>query len=394
MRILIVNNFARITGGADLHCLELAEGLRERGHEVAFLATRDPNNQETQGAFVSLSVSNATRSAVTGASAMQVAARSLWNREAAKATDVLVTRFKPDVVHLHKLYVQLSVAPVVIAGRHGIPLVQTVHDYEFTAAATTDATCGWIDRVEPQARYRLLNTLLYATKRLAHRPRVTEWIAVSRSTAAVYEASGITASVLPNFTLAVSDSGKLPDFDRRHGVLYFGRLSEEKGLADVLAMATATPELEFKIAGQGPLQELVESAAASSPNIRYLGSLSPSDVIDQLRAARIVVMPSRWQEPGPLASLEAMAQGVPVVAYANGGLAEYVGDARAGLVIRESASELTRAVTSLYHDRERWQELSDAGPVAVAERHSRGRYLDALERLYAQAVAGGHASST
>ena len=52
IRVLIVNNFARITGGADLHCLELTDGLRERGHEVRWLATRSDENLENAGAFV------------------------------------------------------------------------------------------------------------------------------------------------------------------------------------------------------------------------------------------------------------------------------------------------------------------------------------------------------
>ena len=47
LRVLIVNNYARITGGADLQCLKITEGLRHRGHEVRWLATESTANVET-----------------------------------------------------------------------------------------------------------------------------------------------------------------------------------------------------------------------------------------------------------------------------------------------------------------------------------------------------------
>src|ERR1700761_8683387 len=138
MRILLVNKYARVTGGSDLHCLELARGLRERGHEVAFLSTADAGNMDRVGAFVPRTVSNATREALAPAAAAKVAARSLWNRTAAAATRRSIDDFRPDVVHLHKLYPQLSVAPVVAASSRRVPLVQTLHDYEFISASPLD----------------------------------------------------------------------------------------------------------------------------------------------------------------------------------------------------------------------------------------------------------------
>jgi glycosyltransferase involved in cell wall biosynthesis len=383
----MVNNFARITGGADVHCLQLSEGLRARGHDVAFLATADPRNSEDRGEFVPLTVSNATRDHLTGRGAVGVAARALWNPHAARATQSLIRRFRPDVAHLHKLYVQLSVAPVVIASRSGVPLVQTVHDYEFIAAAATDATGGWLDHVETRAQYKLLNTLVYGVKRRIHRPRVATWIAVSRATAAVYAAAGIETTVLPNFTLKAGGQSPSPRFEDRRGVLYVGRLAEEKGVVHVLELASRAPELPVMIAGQGPLESMVRDIAGCQPNVDYLGNLAAAEVATILRAARIVLIPSLWQEPGPLAALEAMAHGTPIIAYANGGLAEYVGDARAGAVITPEASALVQSTRELYHDRSRWEALARGGPEAVSATHSLELYLDSLEQIYARAAA-------
>jgi glycosyltransferase involved in cell wall biosynthesis len=98
--------------------------------------------------------------------------------------------------------------------------------------------------------------------------------------------------------------------------------------------------------------------------------------------ARLVVIPSLWDEPGPLSALEAMATGTPIVAYAKGGLAEYVSDARAGVVIAPDVQTLVDATTNLYDDRDRWEHFARSGPEAARATHSIDRYLDSLEHVY------------
>jgi glycosyltransferase involved in cell wall biosynthesis len=366
--------------------MQLAEGLRARGHQVAFLATAHPLNTEETGEFVPLTVTNASRDHLSGRAAIGVALRAVWNPDAASAMRALIRRLKPDLVHGHKLYVQLSVAPVVVAASHGVPVVQTVHDYEFTAADSTDASGGWIDRGQPRPEYRLLNTLIYGVKRHVHRPRVAAWIAVSRSTAAIYSAAGIDTTVIPNFTKAPPSSAPVAGFRERHGVLFVGRLSREKGVTHLLELASHAPELPIAIGGQGPLDQLVLSAAKTSPNVEYLGALRPSEVTARLRSARLVVMPSLWQEPAGLAALEAMAQGTPVIAYNTGGLAEYLTDSGAGVVIPPLTTALVGAVRELYTDPRQWAAVAKRGPEAISTTHDLQRYLDRLELVYARAA--------
>jgi glycosyltransferase involved in cell wall biosynthesis len=380
MRIALVNKYARVTGGADLHCLELAKGLRERGHEVAFLSTADDRNLDQQGIFVPITVSNDTRGEIGGARAAAIAGRALWNRSAAAATKALVSSLRPDVVHVHKLYPQLSVAPVVVAAARGIPIVQTVHDYEFISASALDDTACWVDRDEERLTYRALNTMLFGIKRLVHTPRVDNWIAVSRSTAGAYRERGLATMVLPNFTRELTAG--TTRFDDRKGVLFIGRLSEEKGLRHVLDLPKHLPEIPIVVAGEGPLLGEVESATQAFLCITYLGKLDREAVARQLLSARLVIMPSLWREPGPLAALEAMAAGTPLIAYANGGLAEYISDAAAGIVVEPSTSLLADAITSLYDDRKRWERFSADARAAVHRDHTLSVYLDRLEKIY------------
>jgi hypothetical protein len=61
MRVVLVNKYAHLTGGADQHCLGLAEALVRRGHEVMFMSTRDERNVVDNGVFVRCSVTHSSR---------------------------------------------------------------------------------------------------------------------------------------------------------------------------------------------------------------------------------------------------------------------------------------------------------------------------------------------
>ena len=106
----------------------------------------------------------------------------------------------------------------------------------------------------------------------------------------------------------------------RH-VLYAGRLSREKGVADAVA-ACREAGLPLVVAGEGPAEaELRELAGA---DVRFTGRVGAEALAELRRDAAVAVVPSRYAEILPLAALEAMAAGVPVVAARSGGLAELV----------------------------------------------------------------------
>jgi glycosyltransferase involved in cell wall biosynthesis len=380
MRVAIVNNFARVTGGADSHCLDLAVALRRRGHEVAFLATKDSRNIEGQGAFISCHITRETRDSVKGTAAARVAARSFWNQEAARAMRTLAREFEPDLVHVHKIYPQLSVAPVVIARRLGLPVVQTVHDYELISASALDDKGSVLDRRESSFRYRALNDATFPIRRLVHVPRVQRWVAVSRSVAGHLATKGITAEVIPNFVQPPWD--RAPETDRR-GVAYVGRLSPEKGVLHVLEVAATLPQVEITIAGDGPLAGMVSSRASALANLHYAGPLRRDQVVEVMARSLAILIPSLWEEPGGITALEAASTGTPVIAYRHGGLAEYVEQADSGLVIEPSQRRLREAILELSEDEARWRRLSAAGPTAIAERHSPDRCVGMYEEVYA-----------
>lgn len=382
MRVLIVNKFAHVRGGADRHCLELADALAAAGHQVALLSTAGDGNRVLPGAFVPCSVTAESRGRLDAAEAQRAARRCLWNTTAAVAARRLIQDLSPHVVHLHKLYPQLSVSPAVVAARRRIPVVQTLHDYDLLTGAALD------DRAHPpppaalSASDRLLAPALRAVHATLHRRAVDAWVAGSDHVARAYGRIGLQAQVLALPTAAPDGLPRI-SFAERRGVVFAGRLAPHKGVLDVVELARRAPQLEVTVLGPGPLTDVVRERARWLPNLLVLGDLRTADVWPRLAAARVAVVPSRWAEPVGLTALEAMAVGTPVVAYRVGGLAEEVSAAGGGIVIDSDPAALTAAAVGLHSDETRWTALSQAGRAHIAREHAPARYVERLLEVYA-----------
>lgn len=167
-------------------------------------------------------------------------------------------------------------------------------------------------------------------------------------------------------------------------VLALGRLSPEKGHAVLLdAWAEAAPERAVLcLVGDGASADALRRRAATLPpgGVRFLGWRS--DPARCLGAADLFVLPS-LREGLPLAVLEAMAAGVPVVASAVGGVPEALGGGWCGtLVPPGDAGALARALRSALADLAAARATAQAALERVRERYDVGRQVEALEALW------------
>lgn len=383
LRVLMVNKFARVTGGADRCALSLTDALRLRGHDVRWVSTTSPANVEC-GWFVPALATSETRDALPMRARAAAARVALWNRSAYQATCEAIDSFRPDVVHAHKLYPQLSVAPIVAASRRGVPIVQTVHDYEFMSANPLDFSGRRVDRTETRASYRALNTALFVAKRRFHVTRVSRWIAPSRAIAMRYrDATGIDPRFITQFVDPVFITNR--KFDERSGIGFAGRLAPEKGIGH-LARAAALTREDFFIAGTGS-----EADRLSQPNIHLVGWVD--GVTGFFSERRVVVIPSTSQENAPVVMFEAMLAGTPLVVYAVGGLAEYVHDAGAGVAVDPHPEALAAGIEYVLSDAEQWESMSAAGYAAARERYTAEQALPLIEAEYERAIAALKPSS-
>jgi len=253
----------------------------------------------------------------------------------------LLASERPDVLHLHNPYPLLSPWVVRTAHAHGVPVVQTVHNFRHVCVSGVFSRQGrpcqdcvgraWAAPAVRHACYRgsRAQSVVMATALAAHRGtwrRVDRFLALNPTLGRHLATLGVPDDrvvVRPN---VVADPG-------RHavagdGFLFAGRLSAEKGVTLLLDAWSRHPDGtlgRLSIAGDGPLRPAVEAAAAARTDVAYLGRLDPAGVTESMRRAAVVVVPSTCPEVCPMALIEALANGRPVLATANGGLPWLIG---------------------------------------------------------------------
>lgn len=171
-------------------------------------------------------------------------------------------------------------------------------------------------------------------------------------------------------------------------ILFVGRLVEKKGVPHLLA-ALRQIDLEgvrLRIVGDGPLRADLERAAVGLP-VSFVGALGRAELAVEYGAADVVVFPSVPAASGdqdglPVALLEAMGAGAPVIASRLPGLADAVQDGRSGLLVTPgSPTELAGALRSVLADSALRDELGK-GAAERAEEYSVAsigrRYVDLL----------------
>jgi glycosyltransferase involved in cell wall biosynthesis len=148
---------------------------------------------------------------------------------------------------------------------------------------------------------------------------------------------------------------------------FVGRLVGEKGVGDVLALAEAHPEWTVGVAGDGPLRSDVVNA---TPNVTWLGALPAAEMSSFYDNVDVVVVPSRstptWTEQFGRVIIEALANGVPVVAYDSGEIPWVASVTGALLVPEGDVAALATAVHDLFADDDAWRRAAEQGRDAVA----------------------------
>ncbi len=174
------------------------------------------------------------------------------------------------------------------------------------------------------------------------------------------------------FSPREEDTGATADFRRTHGippgarvVTYVGRVSAEKGWEDLPGLAATLAEGDvLLVCGDGPDRARLEAALAAScrPGTWHItGFLSPDHIRIAMQVADVLVLPSRREAFGGVL-LEAMASGLPAVAYAHGEIAEVAGKPPAVCLVGvRDTNGLAGAVRNLLNDDKKRAELVERG---------------------------------
>ena len=379
MRILHVNKFLYRRGGAEGYLLDVTDLQRAAGHQVELWGMSHPENlpqlplADTFASYVELEPMPGGLGGVTAS------VRMLWSPASSRGLARALDRFRPELVHFHNIYHQLSPSVLRPVRARGIPSVMTLHDYKLACPSYQLLSHGAICQrcvggsTVNAVRERCKSGSLPASSVLAlesglHRrlhayDSVDRFISPSTFLREVMVRAGIRPDRIVTLANVVSGSDDkvlaAPRPPGRVGVARFvfaGRLSPEKGVDTLVRAVAATPEgIELDIAGDGPSRsELERLAADAAPGrVRFHGRLDKAHVAALITSSRAMVVPSRWHENQPMTILESFAAATPVVATTLGGMPELVRDGVEGrLVPPDDPAALARALRELAEDPE------------------------------------------
>ncbi len=200
-------------------------------------------------------------------------------------------------------------------------------------------------------------------------------VVVAASSALSAEARALGARDVRVIPSGVDVSATIGDEDEPPFVLYAGRLSQEKG---VLELVAAADDLPLVVAGDGPLRGRVRGA---------LGFVAHEELETLYARAAVVACPSHREGFGVVCA-EAMAHGRPVVASAVGGLLDLVVDGETGvLVLPGDVDALRRALQRLLRDSGLRRRMGEAGRARVQKRLSWEAVTSSTLAAYADALA-------
>jgi glycosyltransferase involved in cell wall biosynthesis len=401
MKILQANKFFFRNGGSETVMFQERDFLLHGGHEVVEFAMQDERN--LQSAHADYFVGNRSYAGQGAGNIVKVsdALSFVHSPEAVRNIGRLIDDTRPDLVHCHNIYHQLTPSIIGAAKRRGVPVVLTLHDYKpvcpiynrlRASGPCSDCLDGDFSHV---LRNRCADgslgksALLYAEaavqRFMGNYEKVDAFIAPCRfmQESITHRVPAERTKLLYNGidTQSVQDSGQDDGY-----VLFIGRLVPEKGVETLLqAHAKSSAGWRLAVAGTGPLGDVLKAQYSPSSFVGHLAGDALKEMIDR---ASVIVVPSEWYENCPMSVLEAMAYGKPVVGSRMGGIPELVEDGKTGLLFDSgNIEQLIAALDRLMASAELRKQMGQAARKRVESQFSLDSHNAGLMDIY-QSVLG------
>ncbi len=403
MRILYCNKYNFPFSGTEVYLFQLMKMMRAQGHEVALFSMANPRGQTTPYDQHFMPSVDFKKEKVGILERAKLAAHAVYSREARWRLRRMIADFQPDVAHVRNIYHHLSPSILWELKKQSIPVLYHLNDfkllcpsYNLVAKGAACERCrgGKFWRVMKEGCYTgppgataLLATEAYVHKWLrTYQTCVDQFLAPSRFVKEKLIEHGWDASrieVIPHFQEL---SERVPRGVAADApILYFGRLSPEKGLTDLLRAMQRLPHICLRIAGEGPQRGELEILARELglANVEFVGRVGGVVLDEMIAGARFTVLPTRAYETFGKSILESYAWGRAVVASDLGSRRELVHEGATGLLFRPGDIDHLVEVISFLDQRPGLAaQMGEAGRILVRQQYTAERHYLDLTRLY------------
>jgi glycogen synthase len=408
MKILVINNLypPHYLGGYELHCEQVTEGLRARGHQIEVLTSNHESSREQAS---QPHVHRTLRiHGLFGHPWLPIHQLEKLERHNNEQLRNMLKTFQPDLVYGWN-FSGLSKSMLFTLQNAGVPTVFAICDHWLARSGESDVWLRWWNRKPTTVRNRALRALWTAS---GHRRRVHAVAPANPVEQLRFARLYFCSSSLRDFTVAAG-------FDVNHGeviycpidtsrftslpkpaespvrrLLYVGRLHEDKGVMTALRAMYLLKEKfngTLSIYGRGePEYETKLKNFVKDQNlpVQMFSALPPSQMPAVYAAHDALLFTSEWPEPFALTPLEAMASGLPVIGTTTGGSIELFRDRKNCLTYKAGDFEdLAKQILTLVGDRSMRAKIASLGQQEVRARYAEQVILDQVEQYLENTLA-------
>ncbi|MCU0431133.1 MAG: glycosyltransferase family 4 protein [Cytophagaceae bacterium] len=337
MKVLLLHNQYKISGGEDVQTMEELRLLKAHGISCDLFTV---HNDEVETMHP-----------------LRLAANTIWSSRYYRKVYEMVKQGGYDVVHIQNFFPLLSPSIIYAIKKAGAKVVLTAHNYRLICPnallfvdnqvchSCVSKTLPYPAIVKKCYRDNTAASAVAASMLGVHNLMKT-WskldaiICVSSFVQKQLSQAGFASVPLHvrynHVAHTTLPESKLEDSEGYY--LFVGRLSDQKGVP-ILLKAFSGSGRRLKIIGEGPMLSLVQQTISLHSTIEYLGKRSLEETHRYMAGARALIVPSMSHEPFGRTIVEAFAQGTPVLGSAMGGITELIEDGYNGFLFQPERIE-------------------------------------------------------
>jgi glycosyltransferase involved in cell wall biosynthesis len=380
------------------------ELMRSQGHDVALFSMSDLRGEATPYdhnfvPHIDFKVESGLWQKARGA------AHAIYSQEARRRIRAMIKEFRPDVAHVRNIYHHLSPSILWELKAQNVPVLYHLNDFKLLCPSYNLVSRGEAcEACKGGAFYHALRPECYpgmgARMTLTAEAYLHRWLGTYRKCVDLFLApsqfvrekfvehgwDGERFEVLPHFqripeTAAPANDGQ---------VLYFGRLSPEKGVDDLIRAMQKVPQMRLVVAGDGPQRPELQALASSLnlTNVEFVGHVGKVERDALIARSQFTVLPSHAYETLGKTILESYALGRGVVASDLGSRRELVREGKTGILYRNGdVNELAESIEALGSLPEMAARMGIAGLELVRRHHTPEGHYSKLLSFYEGLVA-------
>lgn len=337
----------------------------------------------------------------------KLAGHALYSWEARRRLREMIADFRPDVAHVRNIYHHLSPSILWELKAQRVPVIYHINDFKLLCPSYNLLSQGeaceacrggaFVNALRSNCYPGLGSRLALVAEAYAHR-----WLGTYRNCIDLFLApsqfvkdkfvehgwGSSKFEVLPHFQ-DVADPELSKPASHSH-LLYFGRLSAEKGVDDLIQAMQQNPQLRLIVAGDGPEREKLQQMSRSLGlnNVQFVGQVGPAERDTLIAGSQFTVLPTHAYETLGKTILESYSQGRAVIASDAGSRRELIRHGETGFLYPTGdIDQLAAAIRFLTSYPELAQQMGRAGREFVRRQNTPDTHYQNLLSLYERIVA-------